>query len=46
VSLGNGSIFGFKFIPGDAILIFILQPGAFLTLGFLIALVNRLKKTT
>jgi electron transport complex protein RnfE len=44
--LGNGSIFGFKFIPGDAILIFILQPGAFLTLGFLIALVNRLKKTT
>ncbi len=44
--LGNGSIFGLKFIPGDAILIFILQPGAFLTLGFLIALVNRLKKTT
>ncbi len=43
--LGNGSVFGLKFIPGDAILIFILQPGAFLTLGFLIALVNRLKKT-
>ncbi|HNS17223.1 MAG TPA: electron transport complex subunit E [Bacteroidales bacterium] len=42
--LGSGSIFGLKFIPGDAILIFILQPGAFLTLGFLIALINKLKK--
>lgn len=44
--LGSGSIFGLKFIPGDAVLIFILQPGAFLTLGFMIALINKLKKTT
>lgn len=44
--LGSGSIFGLKFIPGDAVLIFILQPGAFLTLGFMIALINKFKKTT
>ena len=29
---------------GDAILVFILAPGAFLCLGYLIALVNKLKK--
>jgi electron transport complex protein RnfE len=43
--LGNGSIFGWKFIEGDAILIFILSPGAFIVLGYLIALINRLRKT-
>lgn len=43
---GNGSLFGFKFIPGDAILVFILSPGAFISLGFLIALINRMRKTT
>ena len=41
---GSGSIFGMKFIPGDAILVFVLSPGAFITLGYLIALLNRLKK--
>ena len=44
--LGNGSIFGFKFIEGDAILIFILSPGAFIVLGYLIALINRMTKKT
>lgn len=43
--LGNGSIFDVKFIQGDAILIFILSPGAFIVLGYLIALINRIKKT-
>lgn len=42
---GSGSIFGYKFIAGDGILVFILAPGAFLALGYLIALVNKLKKT-
>ncbi|MCF8368113.1 MAG: electron transport complex subunit E [Bacteroidales bacterium] len=42
--LGSGAIFGMKFIDGDGILVFILSPGAFITLGFLIALINRLKK--
>ncbi len=44
--LGNGSIFGFKFIEGDGILIFILSPGAFIVLGYLIALINRMTKKT
>jgi electron transport complex protein RnfE len=44
--LGAGSIFGWKFIEGDGILVFILQPGAFLVLGYLIALTNRIKKTS
>jgi electron transport complex protein RnfE len=43
--LGNGSIFDVKFIEGDAILIFVLSPGAFIVLGYLIALINRIKKT-
>lgn len=43
--LGNGSIFDYKFIEGDAILIFILSPGAFIVLGYLVALINRIKKT-
>ncbi|MBO2522892.1 MAG: electron transport complex subunit RsxE [Bacteroidetes bacterium] len=45
--LGSGSIFNFRFLPEDAqtILIFVLAPGAFIALGYLIAIVNRLKKT-
>jgi Na+-translocating ferredoxin:NAD+ oxidoreductase subunit E len=35
--LGNLSIFGFKFTDADGMLIFILAPGAFITLGFIIA---------
>lgn len=42
--LGSGAIFGYKFIPGDGILVFVLAPGAFIALGYLIALVNRLRK--
>lgn len=42
--LGSGAIFGFKFIPGDGILVFVLAPGAFIALGYLIALINRLRK--
>lgn len=42
--LGNGSIFNYKFIAGDGILVFILAPGAFIVLGYLIALVNRIRK--
>ena len=43
--LGSGSIFDWKFIEGDAIIIFILSPGAFIALGYLIALINKLRKT-
>jgi electron transport complex protein RnfE len=44
--VGSGAIFGYKFIKGDGILVFILAPGAFIALGYLIALINRLKKTS
>jgi electron transport complex protein RnfE len=43
--LGSGSIFGQKFIEGDGILVFILAPGAFMALGYLIAIVNKINKT-
>ncbi len=43
--IGNGSIFGYKFIEGDGILVFILAPGAFIALGYLMALMNRIKRT-
>ncbi len=43
--LGSGAIFGYKFISGDGILVFILAPGAFIALGYLIALINRIKNT-
>lgn len=43
--LGSGSIFGLPLLAEDAktILIFIMPPGAFITYGFLIAIVNKLK---
>jgi electron transport complex protein RnfE len=43
--LGNGSIFGLRLLSENAvtILIFVLPPGAFVTYGFLIAIMNRIK---
>ena len=40
--LGSGSAFGFKFIEGDGILAFVLAPGAFLVLGYLIVIFRKL----
>ncbi|RLD63023.1 MAG: electron transport complex subunit RsxE [Bacteroidetes bacterium] len=44
--LGAGAIFNYKFIPAnsDGILLFILAPGAFIVLGYLIAIINKIKK--
>ena len=42
--LGSGSFFGLKFIEGDGILVFVLAPGAFIALGYLIAVVNKINK--
>ncbi|MBR4432929.1 MAG: electron transport complex subunit E [Bacteroidaceae bacterium] len=43
--LGTGSVFGFTLLPASTnMLVFVLAPGAFLTLGFLIALFNLIKK--
>ncbi len=46
--LGAYSIFGFKLIPGvtDGMLVFVLAPGAFIGMGYLIVLFNYLKKKT
>ena len=43
--LGTGKIFGLTVLPEQyGMLIFVLAPGAFIVLGYLIAIVNKLKK--
>lgn len=42
--LGSGSVFGAKFIAGDGILAFVMAPGAFLVLGYLMVLFNKFAK--
>ena len=42
--LGSGSNFGFKFISGDGMLAFVMAPGAFLALGYLMVLFNKIAK--
>ncbi|MCF0200243.1 MAG: electron transport complex subunit E [Bacteroidales bacterium] len=45
--LGNGSIFNLAILPETAkILVFVLPPGAFIVLGYVIAIVNKLKKSS
>ena len=39
--LGSGSVFGWKFMAGDGILAFVMAPGAFLVLGYLMVLFNK-----
>ncbi len=43
--LGNGTVFGLSILPHSyvPIIVFILPPGAFLTLGFLMAMMNKLE---
>ena len=42
--LGSGSLFGLKFIQGDGMIVFVLAPGAFLALGYLIVIINMINK--
>ena len=42
--LGSGSVFGWKFISGDGLLVFIMAPGAFIALGYLMVLFNKIAK--
>lgn len=43
--LGAGSLFGMSLLPETTnVLLFVLPPGAFVSLGYLIALFNRFKK--
>ena len=44
--LGSGAVFGIHFIKGDGMLVFILGPGGFIALGYIIAIINRLNKKT
>lgn len=39
--LGAGSIFGWKFVPGDGILVFVLAPGAFMVLAYLLVIFRK-----
>lgn len=39
--LGSGSVFGWKFIPGDGVLAFVMAPGAFIVLGYLMVIFNK-----
>ena len=43
--LGSGSAFGWKFIEGDGILAFVLAPGAFIALGYLMVLYKKFVKS-
>ncbi len=42
--LGAGSWLGLKFIHGDGMLLFILAPGGFIVLAYLIMIMNKLNK--
>ncbi len=42
--LGGGALFGLKLIPGGGITMFVLAPGAFIVLGYLLVLFNKIKK--
>ena len=42
--LGTGSVFGWKFISGDGVLAFVMAPGAFLCMGYLMVLFNKYLK--
>ncbi len=42
--LGNGSLFGWKFVQGDGMLAFVLAPGAFLVLGYLMVLFRKITR--
>ena len=40
--LGSGAVFGQSLIAGDGMLVFVLAPGGFLVLGYLMVLFNKL----
>lgn len=42
--LGSMSIFGYTIAPIDGIILFVVPPGAFITLGFLIAFINAMRR--
>jgi electron transport complex protein RnfE len=41
--LGSGALFGYPLLPSGGITIFVLAPGAFIVLGYLMVLFNKIK---
>jgi electron transport complex protein RnfE len=42
--LGSGALFGHQFLANGGITMFVLAPGAFIALGYLLVLFNKIKK--
>ena len=42
--LGSGKIFDISIYTGDGALVFVLAPGAFIALGYIIAVINKMNK--
>ena len=42
--LGSGSAFGWKFLSGDGMLAFVLAPGAFIVLAYLMVVFRKITK--
>ena len=42
--LGSNAIFGYKYADADGMLVFVLAPGAFIALGYLIAIMKKFSK--
>ncbi|MDR2359035.1 MAG: electron transport complex subunit E [Prevotellaceae bacterium] len=41
--LGSGALFGYPLLPSGGITVFVLAPGAFIVLGYLLVLFNKIK---
>jgi electron transport complex protein RnfE len=42
--LGSGALFGYPLLPSGGITVFVLAPGAFIVLGYLLVLFNKIKR--
>ncbi|MDR2802430.1 MAG: electron transport complex subunit E [Prevotellaceae bacterium] len=42
--LGSGALFGYPLLPAGGVTVFVLAPGAFIVLGYLLVLFNKIKK--
>jgi electron transport complex protein RnfE len=41
--LGSGALFGYPLLPSGGVTVFVLAPGAFIVLGYLLVLFNKIK---
>jgi electron transport complex protein RnfE len=42
--LGSGALFGYPLLPGGGVTVFVLAPGAFIVLGYLLVLFNKINR--